>query len=216
MARSVGKAGGTLSKKLLRMAGVLLGFGLVVWVLFRLFVPWLSALALPVALLLVVRLLQEKDVERTVVANVKGYLGEAQVGQVLAGLPSTWQVFHDVDLDGENADHVVVGPPGVFNVEVKNHSGPVLARPDGLWIGGKRRDEIVRQAWRQAHKLRELLGLEVQPILVFVGREVKGGQVGRLPVLKKEELVTYLKGLPPRLTFAEAKGVVEYLKKRVR
>jgi hypothetical protein len=216
VARSVGKAGGTLSKKLLRIAGVLLGFGLVVWLLFKLLVPWLSALALPVALLLVVRLLQEKEVERTLVAHVKGYVGEAQVGRVLAELPSTWQVFHDVDLGGENADHVVVGPPGVFNVEVKNHRGPVLARPDGLWIRGKRRDEIVRQAWRQAHKLGELLGLEVQPLLVFLGEEVEGGQVGRLPVLRTEDLVAYLKTLPPRLTFAEARRGAEVLRERVR
>ncbi|MCH1928547.1 NERD domain-containing protein, partial [Shewanella sp. C31] len=76
-----------------------------------------GALALPLAFLAVARFLQDKEVERTGVATTRGYLGEAHVGRFRAELPSTWRVFHDVDLGGENADHVVVGPPGVFNVE---------------------------------------------------------------------------------------------------
>ncbi|GAA5334986.1 MULTISPECIES: nuclease-related domain-containing protein [Thermus] len=216
MARQVGKAGKTLSRKLWRVAGVLLGFGFLVWLLVKLLVPWAGFLALPVAVLVVARLLQDKEVERAVVANARGYLGEARVGQVLAGLPSTWRVFHDVDLGGENADHVVVGPPGVFNVEVKNYTGKIRATPKGLWIRGERRDDLVRQAWRQAHKLRELLGVEVEPLLVFVSGELEGRQVGRLPVLRPEEAVPYLKGLPPRLGFAEAQRIAQVLERKVK
>ncbi|GAB6942446.1 nuclease-related domain-containing protein [Thermus brockianus] len=216
MARQFGKAGKTLSRKLWRVALVLLGFGFLAWFLVKLLVPWAGFLALPVAVFLVGKLLQDKEVERAVVANARGYLGEARVGQVLAGLPSTWRVFHDVDLGGENADHVVVGPPGVFNVEVKNYTGKIQATPKGLWIRGERRDDLVRQAWRQAHKLRELLGVEVEPLLVFVGGELEGRQVGRLPVLRPEEVVPYLKGLPSRLGFAEAQRVAQVLERKVR
>ncbi|MEN2982376.1 MAG: nuclease-related domain-containing protein [Thermus sp.] len=216
MAREVGQAGKTLSKGLWRVVWVLLGFGFAVWLLMKLFTPWLGALALPLAFLAMVRLLQDKDVERAVVAKARGYLGEARVGQVLAALPSTWTVFHDVDLGGENADHVVVGPAGVFNIEVKNYTGTVQATPRGLWVRGKRRDDLVRQAWRQAHKLRELLEEEVEPILVFAGGRLEGRQVGRLPVLALEEVVPYLKGLPPRLGFSQAQKVAERLRGRVR
>ncbi len=215
MAREIGKAGKTLYRRIWRIAAVLGGVGLATWFLIKLTVPWMGALALPLALLAVVRMLQEKDVERLVVANVRGYRGEARVGRILAGLPSTWKVFHDVDLDGENADHVVVGPGGVFNVEVKNYSGPVEVRPNGLWVRGQRRDDLVRQAWRQAHKLQELLGVEVQPILVFLDKKVKG-QVGRLWVMGEEDLLGHLKALPSRLTFAEAKQIGEVLERRVR
>ena len=175
----------------------------------------MGALALPIALLVMVRMLQDKEVERLVVASARGYRGEAQVGRLLSGLPSTWKVYHDVDLGGENADHVVVGPADVFNVEVKNYTGSVEVRPNGLWVRGQRRDDLVRQAWRQAHKLQELLGVEVQPILVFLGRKVKG-QVGRLWVMGEEDLLAHLKALPPCLTFAEARQIGEALERRVR
>ncbi|GAB5603609.1 hypothetical protein FJNA_21350 [Thermus sp. FJN-A] len=216
MARELGKAGKTLSRKLWRIVAVILSFGFVVWLLAKLFAPWLGALALPLAFLAVARFLQDKEVERTVVATTQGYLGEAQVGRFLAELPSTWRVFHDVDLGGENADHVVVGPPGVFNVEVKNYTGTIRATPKGLWVRGERRDDLVRQAWRQAHKLRELLGVEVEPLLVFVSGKLEGRQVGRLPVLRPEEVAPYLKGLPPRLDFTQARRVAEVLERRVR
>mgnify|MGYP000259796344 CR=1 FL=1 len=215
MAREIGKAGKTLYKRLLRIAAVFGGVGLAIWLLIKLTAPWIGALALPLALLAVVRMLQDKEVERLVVASARGYRGEAQVGRLLSRLPSTWKVYHDVDLGGENADHVVVGPAGVFNVEVKNYTGPVEARPNGLWVRGQRRDDLVRQAWRQAHKLQELLGVEVQPILVFLGKKVNG-QVGRLWVMGEEDLLGHLKALPPRLTFAEAKQIGEVLERRVR
>ena len=132
MARKVGSAGKTLARRLGRIALVLLGFGFAVWLLVQLFAPWMGALALPLAFLAVMRLLQDKEVEREVVAKARGYLGEARVGRVLEALPSPWRVFHDVDLGGENADHVVVGPAGVFNVEVKNYTGLIRATPQGL------------------------------------------------------------------------------------
>ncbi|MGC8875714.1 nuclease-related domain-containing protein [Thermus sp.] len=215
MAREIGKAGKTLSRKLWRLAAVVAGVGFGVWLLVKLFVPWMGALALPLALLAAVRFLQDKDVEREVVAKARGYLGESRVGRVLARLPLGWRVFHDVDLGGENADHVVVGPPGVFNVEVKNYSGPIEVRPEGLWVRGSRRDDLVRQAWRQAHKLKELLGVEVQPVLVFVGKRVKG-EVGRLPVLGEEDLLPYLRAQPHRLAFEEARKLMAVLERRVR
>ena len=216
MARKVGSAGKTLARRLGRIALVLLGFGFAVWLLVPLFAPWMGALALPLAFLAVMRLLQDKEVEREVVAKARGYLGEARVGRVLEALPSPWRVFHDVALGGENADHVVVGPAGVFNVEVKNYTGLIRATPQGLWVRGERRDDLVRQAWRQAHKLRELLGVEVEPLLVFVGGRLEGRRVGRLPVLPPEEVGAYLRGLPARLSFTEAQRVSKLLEGRVR
>ena len=216
MARKVGSAGKTLARRLGRIALVLLGFGFAVWLLVQLFAPWMGALALPLAFLAVMRLLQDKEVEREVVAKARGYLGEARVGRVLEALPAPWRVFHDVDLGGENADHVVVGPAGIFHVEIKYYTGLLRATPQGLWVRGERRDDLVRQAWRQAHKLRELLGVEVEPLLVFVGGRLEGRRVGRLPVLPPEEVGAYLRGLPARLSFTEAQRVSKLLEGRVR
>lgn len=216
MARVKGKAGGTLQKRLLRAALALLGLGLFTYLLIKLLAPWAGFLALPLTVLAVAKLLQDKEVERTVVATARGYLGEAQVGRVLEGLPEGFRVYHDVDLGGENADHVVVGPGGVFNVEVKNYSGHIQARPDGLYINGKRNDQVVRQAWRQAHKLRAWLGVEVEPVLVFVGGKLEGEAVGRLAVLRPKDLPTFLTRKPRRLSYGEARRIFELLERKTR
>lgn len=47
MAREIGKAGKTLYKRLLRIAALLGGLGLAFWLLVKLTVPWMGALALP-------------------------------------------------------------------------------------------------------------------------------------------------------------------------
>ena len=49
-----------------------------------------------------------------------GWMGEQAMAEYLGKLASGGcRLFHDVPLDGENVDHVVVGPPGVFAVETK-------------------------------------------------------------------------------------------------
>ncbi len=51
-----------------------------------------------------------EETTRDVKAKIKGYRGESLVGRALRGMPEAWRVFHDVDLNGENIDHVVAGP----------------------------------------------------------------------------------------------------------
>jgi hypothetical protein len=49
----------------------------------------------------------------------QGAEGEEVVGEVLEGLIADgWQVIHDVSFGRGNIDHVVVGPGGLFTVEV--------------------------------------------------------------------------------------------------
>ncbi|MER3426357.1 MAG: hypothetical protein C4299_04270 [Thermoleophilia bacterium] len=96
----------------MRAALALLGLGLFTYLLVKPLAPWAGFLALPLAVLAVAKLLQDKAVERTLVATARGYLGEARVGRVLEGLPEGFRVYHDVDLGGENADHVAVGLGG--------------------------------------------------------------------------------------------------------
>jgi hypothetical protein len=49
-----------------------------------------------------------------------GLIGEQAMAEYLAVLASKGcRLFHDVPVDRENIDHVVVGPPGVFAIETK-------------------------------------------------------------------------------------------------
>jgi hypothetical protein len=198
-----GTAGKTLRNKLLILMAFLLIVGVGGYLLIRLFVPLLAPAAPILAFFLVARMLGSKEVSRTVRALGKGYLGELTVAKHLEQLPTGWRVFHDLDLGGENVDHLVIGPAGIFNVEVKNYSGRVIATPKGLYNKGQRQDEVVKQAWRQSHRLKEIFGVEVKPILVFVGDQLEGDQVGKLPVKRPEELLSYFKGLPKVWEYAE-------------
>jgi len=136
--------------------------------------------------------LRSRSFENEFVAKARGAIGENAVGRALHGLPAGWRVFHDVQLEGENVDHVVVGRRGVFSIEVKNYSGRVKVAPSGLYTHGQRNDKVVRQALRQAHRLRDTLGVEVQPVLVFARRDVGVARVGTLPVMDDFTLVPWL------------------------
>lgn len=49
-----------------------------------------------------------------------GYLGERAVGHHLNRLAADgYRVYHDLQFEGFNIDHVLVGPSGVYSVETK-------------------------------------------------------------------------------------------------
>jgi len=63
------------------------------------------------------------DEERA--AWYRGALGEAAVGRLLEKLPEGWTVLHAVPVGkgDSDIDHVVIGPGGVFTINIKNHAG---------------------------------------------------------------------------------------------
>lgn len=217
MARIHGKAGKTLQQQLFMLLGFVVVFSLLAWFLIQLFVPTLAPLGPIIALVVGLRLLNNREISRLLVAKTRGLIGESSVGKHLENLPAGWRVFHDLDLGGENADHVVVSPGGVFNIEVKNYSGRVIATPKGLYNKGRKQDKIVRQAWRQTRKLNALLGVEVQPVLVFTTSQLEGDRVGKLPVMTAKDLVPYLLSQnAPILGFDEAKRLFGILEAQVK
>lgn len=143
-------------------------------------------------------------------------MGEAAVSEVLKRLPDDWRIVSDLEIGGENVDHLAIGPAGAFSIEVKNYSGKVIATPNGLWNKGERHDKIVRQAWRQSHKLHRLLGVQVEPILVFLCDDLQGGRVGRLKVMRPYAVVDYLQRLPKLWEPENCLEVVQKAKKLVR
>lgn len=137
----------------------------------------------------------------------KGMAGERQVARVLKDLPDGWRVWHDVDIDGENIDHVVASSKGVFVIEVKNYSGSVLATPKGLFThGGKSaKNKVTSQVWRQVYKLNDLLqGQFIKPVLVFLN-DVKGDRAAKIPCVQKDDLLSYLRAQRSVLSYADAK-----------
>jgi hypothetical protein len=81
-------------------------------------------------------------------------------------------VLHDRRKPGStgNIDHVIVGPTGVFVVETKTYSGPLSIRGDDVFVGGRRRTDMVLEARSEAEVVQAVL-------------EIAGGNVSVTPIL---------------------------------
>ncbi|MGE5612382.1 MAG: nuclease-related domain-containing protein, partial [Bacillota bacterium] len=110
-----------------------------------------------------------------------GLQGEQAVGQMLEELRAKgYQVFHDLEEDGYNIDHILIGPGGVFAIETKTRMkakrGKVLYDGACILIDGQTPDrDPLRQAKAVARRVRDILkeqtGREVwvQPVVLFPG-----------------------------------------------
>ncbi len=107
-------------------------------------------------------------------ANYRGALGELLVGDALENLGLTWDVLHDLPLDGSVVDHLLIGRAGVFTVRAANHGrSDVVVDGANLLVAGESRDDIPRAATEAAEVSRLLSAaagkaIRVRPMLVIV------------------------------------------------
>ena len=129
-----------------------------------------------------------------------GYYGELATGQYLQQLVrGGYHVFHDFPAENFNIDHVAVGPGGIFAIETKARSKPLLKNGHGrdeakVIYDGKMlkfptwtETEPLAQAERQAKWLADFLTkavgepVKVQPVLAlpgwFVNRTTQQGML---------------------------------------
>jgi hypothetical protein len=86
--------------------------------------PLMTAIATVIAI--VATFLKYRQIKKQVQALKLGRDGERVVGRHLDELMRKgYHIFHDVQGDDFNADHVVISPHGVFVVETKTYSKPV-------------------------------------------------------------------------------------------
>jgi Nuclease-related domain len=167
---------------------------------------WSGVVAVELALIAV--LLQIERFAAPVVERWdRGAAGEEHVGRVLESLEADgWLTLHDVDTGRGNIDTIVVGPGGLFTIEVKSHRGRVC--PDRLnpaWLS---------QAYAQRKWLEGVAGRRVIPMLVFSRAFLVGTPVTRqrgVTVLPARMLVGHLRRQPTLLSAAE----VEHLQGRL-
>ncbi len=110
---------------------------------------------------------------------IYGLRGEESVQKILEGLPKSYIVVANVVLPDKqsNIDFVVIGPSGIFAIEVKSHAGRISY--DGqqlLRYGRKFEKDFLWQTNSEASELYnyfKYLNIEiplVEPILVFSSR----------------------------------------------
>lgn len=147
-------------------------------------------------MLSVVAILFYRQHSRMVQIYKAGLVGEKKAGRLLKGLPKAYIKKHNVriSLDGHQSelDYVVIGPTGVYVIEVKNMSGSIRGFGDSQqWVQNKVLKNgkpfvyefysPVKQVQTHAKRLGKLLnyGLEceekiwVQPLVLFVHDEVR-------------------------------------------
>jgi len=144
-------------------------------------------------------------------AHYRGALGELLVGDVLENLGPTWDVLHDLPLDGVVVDHLLIGRAGVFTVRAANYGrNEVAIDDDTITVGGERRDDLARAAAGAAEVSRLLSAaagkpVRVRPLLVVVDplRLVIKAPASGVRVLASRDLERVLADSPRTLTGEE-------------
>jgi len=151
----------------------------------------------------------------------KGARGEELVGARLAVLPGGWHVFHDLSLDSRfDADHVVVGPGGVFVVETKFWSGRVTVGQGKILVDGSAPSRSpLAQVETAAGTLSTWLAVRLEqapavvPILCFAGTRLPDGvaRVGNVRVCGDIALAAELMSRNGQLTQDTVAAIVARL-----
>jgi hypothetical protein len=139
--------------------------------------------------------------------------GEKIVAEALEELKAYgYRVFHDLEGEGFNVDHVVIGPAGVFAIETKMRTKPggrqATVEYDGqrVLVAGLEPDRNpVEQARASARhvsqRLREVTGepIPVRPVVLFPEWWVRERSGAEVWVLNPKRFVEYLRHGHPQL-----------------
>jgi hypothetical protein len=137
----------------------------------------------------------------------RGIQGEQKVADVLALLePHGFRVLHDLDIGRGNADHVVVGPTGLFVIETKDWGGRFYPRGGRLMFNQRPAAEVVSQVRAAALAVRrrlEIAGVDVQvhPVIASTRAKVYRSplRMGYVTVLEVEHLPAFVTRQDPSL-----------------
>lgn len=137
-------------------------------------------------------------------AEENGADGERNFIKYLTDLPDTYTVVSDLDFADSygNIDHLIIGPTGVFAIDVKNWKGAVT--PDGkgeLLLNGKPTDKpqvryFTRRTMDLKARIKALTTLEpyIQCVFVFMHThvEAKWGTTGAVHCIRAEQIADYV------------------------
>lgn len=162
-----------------------------------------------------------------------GLVGQKCVPDALAHLPDDYYLIGNLALPGraDDIDHLVVGPNGIFALEVKHHRGRIFVQ-DGQWYQAKKsqkgrlqpevpRRDPVAQLKRNVDYLRTCINhtdralgrrtaLWIEGAVVYTHPDVEldlPKQVVKslaFPVLKAQDLAAYITGFTPRRSYTKS------------
>lgn len=157
-----------------------------------------------------------------------GLRGEAMVCRMLGTLPDTFEVFRSIQLRERcDIDFVVVGPSGIFSIEVKSHGGNVGFNGIELTRNGYafKEKNFLHQAMTEALDVHDYLldtisrDTFVTPMVVFSNKQsyVRFGQkpVRNVKVIKKEWLLDLIVNTQTRLSPGDVEAATAALARLV-
>lgn len=134
----------------------------------------------------------------------KGADGERDFIKYLADLPDTYTVVSDLDFADSygNIDHLIIGPTGVFAIDVKDWKGTVASDGKGeLLLNGKPTDKpqircFTRRTMDLKERVKALTRLDpyIQCVFAFMHThvEAKWGTTGAAHCIRAEQIVDYV------------------------
>ena len=138
-----------------------------------------------------------------------GANGEEEVGRRLAKLGGDWRVLHAVPVGDKDSDidHVVIGPPGVFTLNTKNHPGKQIWVAERAFMVSGQRTDYLRNSMFEARRASKLLSaacgfdISVVPVIVVMAEKltIKAPPDG-VHVVARKGIVKWLKARPATLT----------------
>ena len=148
--------------------------------------------------------------------------GEQQVAaQLLLLTERGWRLLTDRRWPGTrsaNVDMLLVGPGGVFVVDVKNWRANPEVIDGSLWAGGELRDDHPRKlsaVTKTAEVAVAALGLSpvaVRPLMVFAGKCIDAA-MGRIRLLGEREVGPFLLAERHRLQAASVRAIADHLER---
>ena len=164
-------------------------------------------------LVFILRLFGEHSQER---AWRRGAEGEEEVGWQLRKLGEGWEVLHSVPVGTgfTDIDHVVIGPPGVFTLNTKNHlGGRVTVTSKAIYVNGKFQPYLAKsraEGARATKLLTASCGYEViaQPLIVIMANDlrIKGATEG-VKVISRKRISRWLLNQPQTLLPEEVDAI---------
>jgi len=132
----------------------------------------------------------------------KGTVGEFAIANTLEALPDGYVVVNDLTKTLGNIDHVVIGPTGIYVIDVKNWNGTVKGDGEGelLWNGRPPDKPAIKNMLRAVmdfqNKVKALTEKDyfVRGLIVFPIAYVEAdfGSTRQIHCLRDERLIDYI------------------------
>jgi hypothetical protein len=145
-----------------------------------------------------------------------GARGEQATARLLRRLHRRGYVmFHDIGIPGTpaNADHLLIGPPGVILVDSKRYTGQVTQSADGrVWHNHHPMDHTLRSLRLETQAISQALGVRVRPVVCVHHAQVAHGGLtaGDVQILPARRLRDMLRNSRQQLGEADVAALVAH------